>query len=111
MPRAGAVRKGYTRRNAKVDANQKAIVKELEQVPGVSVVPIGKPLDLLVGYQGVNHIIEIKNPDGRDRVEGDQQEFIDEWQGRTPEVAHTTDDVLRIIGATASPLQVRRVLA
>ena len=111
MPRAGAVRKGYTRRNAKVDANQKAIVAALEQVPGVSVVPIGKPLDLLVGYLGITHIIEIKNPDGRDRVNDDQQEFIDDWQGRKPEIARTTDDVLRIIGATASPLQVRRVLA
>ena len=111
MPRARTTNRGYTRRNAKVDANQKEIVKALEQIPGISVCPIGKPLDLLVGYQGINHIIEIKNPDGRDKVEDDQQKFIDEWQGRTPEIARTVDDVLDIIGANVSSLQVARVPA
>lgn len=109
MPRARHTNRGYTGRKAKVDANQKEIVKALEQVPGVTVAVIGKPLDLLVGYQGINHIIEIKNPDGRDKVGDDQQDFIDTWQGRRPEVARTLDDCLDIIGANVSSLQVARV--
>lgn len=109
MPRAYATNKGYNRRNAKVDANQKEIVKALEQVPGVTVCPIGKPLDLLIGYQGITHIVEIKNPDGKDQVNDDQQRFIDSWTGRRPEVARTLDEVLDIIGASVSSLAVARV--
>jgi threonine synthase len=110
MPRANSHQRGYTGRNAKVDANQKAIVKALEQIPGVTVVPIGKPLDLLIGYGGITHIVEIKNPNGKDKVNQAQQEFIDTWTGRTPEVARTVDEVLTIIGASVSPLMVRREL-
>ena len=109
MPRAYATAKGYTRRNAKVDANQKAIVKALEEIPGVTVVPIGKPLDLLIGFQGITHIVEIKNPDGKDQVNDDQQKFIDSWTGRRPEVARSLADVLDIIGASVSSLAVTRV--
>jgi len=48
------------RRAAKVDANQPAIVKELLQIPGVSV-QVGMD-DILVGYQGRDYWYEIKNP-------------------------------------------------
>ena len=108
MPRAKTTNRGYTRRNAKVDANQKAIIAELEKIPGVTVVPIGKPLDLLIGYQGITHIVEIKNPDGKDQVNQDQQAFIDTWTGRTPGVARSVEDVLDIIGANVSSLMVAR---
>lgn len=107
MP-AKYTRRGYTGRNAKVDANQKDIVKALEQIPGVQVAEIGKPLDLLIGYAGINFIVEIKNPDGKDRVNADQAEFIEAWPGRTPEVARSLDEVLQIIGVTQSPLAVTR---
>ncbi len=43
-----------------VDDNQKQIVRELRQIPGVSVYVIGQPVDLLVGYRAKNYLIEIK---------------------------------------------------
>lgn len=101
-------RRGYTGRNAKTDANQKEIVKALEQIPGVEVAEIGKPLDLLIGYAGITHIVEIKNPNGKDRINKDQAEFIENWPGRRPEVARSLDEVLRIIGVTQSSLAVTR---
>lgn len=50
----------------KVDANQSAIVKALRQIPGVHVtvlsnVGAGVP-DLLVAYQGILYLMEIKDP-------------------------------------------------
>lgn len=57
--------KGYNQRNAKVDANQPAIVKALRRV-GAKVRPVHQLKDLfdiLVGYRGQLFIIEIKNPE------------------------------------------------
>lgn len=50
---------------ASVDANQKNIVRLLNEIPGVSVLVIGEPVDLLVAKEGdpQNYLIEIK--DGR----------------------------------------------
>lgn len=111
MPRANTTNRGYTRRNARVDANQKEIIKGLEKIPGVTVVPIGKPLDLLVGYNGITHIFEIKNPDGKDRVNDDQAEFIKNWTGRTPVVCRTLEDCLDALGLRNVSMMVYRTLA
>ena len=86
--------------NARVDANQKDIVKALRDVPGVSVVSIGKPLDLLVGYHGRTFLIEIKNPDGKDRRGPSweaQREFMNEWHGQSA-VCDSVSQVLAVIG-------------
>ena len=49
----------------KVDNNQREIVKKLRKIPGVTVsitsaLGDGFP-DIVVGYKGVNHLIEIKD--------------------------------------------------
>ena len=49
------------RRAAKIDNNQRDIVRRLNQVPGVSV-KVGHD-DILVGYRGRTYWFEIKNPD------------------------------------------------
>ncbi len=76
------------RRAAKIDANQTEIVKALHQV-GASVQSLastgkGCP-DLLVGFRGVNWLLEIK--DGQKvksarRLTPDQIEWHESWRGR-----------------------------
>ena len=76
------------RRAAKVDANQSEIVKALRQI-GASVqllhaVGQGCP-DLLVGFRGVNVLIEVKDgkkpPSQRQRTPA-QEEWIRTWRGQ-----------------------------
>jgi Holliday junction resolvase len=76
------------RRAAKIDANQTEIVKALRQV-GASVQSLastgkGCP-DLLVGFRGVNWLLEIK--DGQKvksarKLTPDQVEWHESWRGR-----------------------------
>ncbi|WP_151738233.1 hypothetical protein [Acinetobacter junii] len=76
------------RRAAKIDANQTEIVKALRQV-GASVQSLastgkGCP-DLLVGFRGVNWLLEIK--DGQKvksarKLTPDQIEWHESWRGR-----------------------------
>ena len=107
-------RRGYLRNNAKADANQKDIVDRLRTIPGVSVIEIGRPIDLIVGVSGIYYgdnqgrvfLIEIKNPEGANRIEKDQQEFIEEWS--VPEVLHvcrSLDDVMRVIRIPYKPAE------
>ena len=90
----------YGGRAAKVDANQPEIVAALIAA-GVTVAEIGKPLDLLCGYLGVNHILEVKNPNGKNRLEPDQVEFIGDWKGRKPVIVRNPTEALNAVGAGA----------
>lgn len=93
------------RRAAKIDANQPGIVCELRQVPGVTVAVTsaagdGFP-DLVVGFRSRSYLIEIKDPaksPSRRKLTPAQEQFHAEWRGQV-DVAETTNDVLKIIGA------------
>lgn len=83
----------------RVDANQAEIVADLRKV-GASVlllheVGFGCP-DLLVGFRGVNYLIEIKSEDGM--LNRAQIVFHSCWRGQVA-VARTSEEALRIIGA------------
>jgi hypothetical protein len=69
----------------KVDSNQAAIVDALEKtgatVQMLGAVGNGCP-DILVGRLGVNVLMEIKNPDGKNRVGEKQAEWIANWRGQ-----------------------------
>ena len=83
----------------KADANTKEIVDDLRKHPDIRVRFIGKPVDLIVGYDGVTTLIEIKNPDGKDlrgKSWEDQQKFIADWPAPVP-VCKTYDEVLEAI--------------
>jgi hypothetical protein len=84
------------RRAAKVDANQQEIVRALISA-GCSVYPIGQPLDLLVGRAGVNYLLEVKNRDGRDKLEPLQQLFLRDWNGHAA-VVRSAEDALAAVG-------------
>ena len=82
----------------KVDSNQAEIVADLRKV-GATVLllhEVGKGCpDLLVGFQGVNHLIEIKTRNGK--LNTLQQAFFDNWRGWMY-VARTSEEALYIIG-------------
>lgn len=91
---------GYRHRGhqGKPDANTKGIVDELRELE-ISVRFIGKPVDLIVGYAGLSYLIEIKNPDGKDKRGKsweDQLKFMEEWRGQVC-VCHNTAEVLQEI--------------
>lgn len=87
----------------KIDDNQKEIVKALRQIPGVSVVSLaacGKGVpDLLVGWKGVNYLLEIKDgkkPPSARRLTKDQQEWHSAWNGQVC-VVTGCEDALEVL--------------
>ncbi len=93
------------RRAARIDANQPEIVQALRDVgASVSVTSmVGKGFpDIVVGYRGQNYLIEIKDgskPPSQRKLTPDEQEWHDLWRG-TVHIANSTDEALKIIGAT-----------
>lgn len=91
------------RRAARVDANQSAIVEAL-RVVGCTVQPLhavgqGVP-DLLVGYQGQNLLIEVKDgskPPSRQRKTDDQVIWHDAWRGQVV-VVRNVKEALEAVG-------------
>lgn len=86
----------HIRRAARVDNNQKAIVKALRDIPNVTV-QLGHD-DILVGHTGKDGIprtywYEIKNKDGFDKLQPSQVELLDSWKGHY-KVVHTLDEIL-----------------
>jgi len=70
----------------RTDGNQREIAGALRRagatVCDLSAVGAGCP-DLLVGWNGANLLLEIKNPSGRGmRYTLPEREFIDTWRGR-----------------------------
>lgn len=92
-------KRGYARKR---DANEAEIVAALERV-GATVAELDKPVDLVVGYRGVNFLLEVKNgnqPPSWQRMTEDQQRFFDTWQGRAA-VVRNVDEALEAIGASS----------
>ena len=66
------------RHAARTDANQEEIVKALRAI-GAQVVYIKEPVDLLVGFRGTTHLMEVKDSNGR--LTKQQAEFLAQWNG------------------------------
>jgi hypothetical protein len=85
------------RRACKVDRNQAEIVKALREagasVKDLSKVGGGCP-DLLVGYNEVNTLIEVKYEDGK--LTPDQRVFHSQWLGKV-HIVRTSQEAIRII--------------
>ena len=85
-------------RALRVDENQKAIVKALEQV-GAFVWIIGRPVDLLVGFRGMTILMEVKNPKtsyGK-KLNVNQKEFFNSWKGGTVCSVDSVESALRML--------------
>ena len=92
----------FVRRAAKVDANQGEIVKALRAhgatVQSLAAVGHGCP-DLLVGYQGVTYLMEIKDgslPPSRKRLTPDEAAWHASWKGLAA-VIESVDEALACI--------------
>lgn len=90
------------RRIAKVDTNHTEIVNGLRKY-GASVLnthQLKKSFDILVGYKGVNIIMEIKDgnkpPSQRELSDG-EQEFKDTWKGGEYHVVLSLEDAINVL--------------
>src|ERR1700734_1671409 len=88
------------RRRARIDDNQSAIVKALRQA-GASVLSLspmgGGCPDLLVGKNGLNLLLEIKDPTKKPSqrtLTPDEVEFHASWRGKIS-VVETADEALK----------------
>jgi len=73
------------RRADNPDSNQAEIVDALRSV-GCRVDIIGRPFDLLVARDGALCLMEVKNPEGKDKLSKKQIEDIDDFAYRGVEV-------------------------
>lgn len=81
---------------AKRDSNEPAIVQALTTA-GCTVVRLsakGCP-DLLVGLDGVNYLIEVKEPKGK--LTDDQIDFHEDWRGQVA-IVRTIEEALEVVG-------------
>lgn len=86
---------------ARRDKNETDIVRALRDIPGLSVVPLSAKdvPDLLIGYQGINYLVELKNKKGLNKLREGQADFLENWKGQVA-VAHSLEDILDILGIT-----------
>ena len=82
------------RYDAQRDANEKEIVEALRAV-GAKVLHLDD-VDLLVGFRGVNYLLEIKTAKGR--LNKKQEKFFRGWVGQV-NIVRTVDQALGLIGA------------
>ncbi|HFD86882.1 MAG TPA: hypothetical protein ENJ35_04305 [Gammaproteobacteria bacterium] len=92
------------RYSAKVDRNQKKIIKSLRMLPGVSV-EAGHD-DILVGFRGQTFWIEIKHPEAvskktgkikRSEITESESKRLNQWFGHYS-VCWTVDQIMEEIG-------------
>jgi hypothetical protein len=91
------------RRAAKIDSNQNEVVKQLRQIPGVTVQitsQLGNGfVDLVIGRAGVNYLIELKDGSkvkSKQKLTPDELEFHSTWTGQKA-VCNSLDEVLKVI--------------
>lgn len=86
---------------AKRDKVESEIRAALETIPGLSVAVISAKAipDLLLGWQGVNYLIEVKSKGGK--LTPDQVQFHTEWNGQIA-VCKTLEEVLEVLNIESS---------
>ena len=81
---------------ARVDATQQQIVSAL-RAAGAYVWIISLPVDLLVGYNGVTYLVEVKSGPKKALTKL-QQEFFAKWIGGRLERIEGAEQALRMLG-------------
>lgn len=90
------------RRSARIDSNQNEIVNAFRKM-GASVLitsQLKNCFDLLVGYKGVNYIVEVKDgkkPPSQRKLTKGEQKFKDTWQGGEYYIIESIDDVINLL--------------
>ena len=62
------------------DKNEKEIIEYFEK-RGFSVYKLDQPVDLLLGYQKKNYLVEVKMPK-KGRLTPNQKDFMEIWNGQ-----------------------------
>jgi hypothetical protein len=81
---------------ARVDANQQQVVETL-RAAGAYVWIIGLPVDLLVGYNGITFLVEVKDG-SKKHLTPLQRDFFEKWMGGTLCRIDGPEAALRMIG-------------
>ena len=90
------------RKRAKIDDNQREIVKALRKIDYsvISLASLGSGVpDLLIGIRGQNYLIELKDgkkSPSRRQLTIDERHFMDSWAGQV-DVANSLEEILEII--------------
>lgn len=79
----------------KRDFNEPEIIKALEEF-GASVIVLNK-FDLIAGYQGLTHLMEVKNPDTDWSLTSAQKKIINTWQGSPLNIVTTPEIAVNIV--------------
>lgn len=93
------------RKYGQVDSNQREIVSALRAIgcSVLSLAPMGNGcLDLLVGYHGLNFLLEVKVPGGK--LTPDQEKFFATWRGQAAKIERF-EDALRILNVSFPALR------
>jgi hypothetical protein len=97
------------RKAARVDENQGEIVRALQAygctTQSLASVGLGCP-DQLIGYRGVNILMEIKNPEqdpNKRKLTPDQRGWHERWRGQKA-VVETIDEALDVVRNIAASL-------
>jgi hypothetical protein len=80
------------------DLNQTDVVQALRDI-GAEVRVLHKPLDLLVGYRGLNFLLEVKRPDKKgwkSERTPEQIKFMDTWRGQFA-VVYTAQEAIDVV--------------
>ena len=89
------------RRNQR-DKTEPGIVEALRSVPGVTVFRLDQPVDLLVGFRGANHLLEVKTPTREGgpprRLTRAESEFFEVWTGSATIVCNATEALEAVLG-------------
>jgi Holliday junction resolvase-like predicted endonuclease len=83
---------GLNRYAKRRDANEPDIVEALRAI-GCTIIQCDA-VDLVVGYQGVNHLIEVKTKTGK--LKDSQLALQATWRGQYS-IARTVDEALKIV--------------
>jgi hypothetical protein len=74
----------------KRDTSERPIIEALKSM-GMDVVQIDRPVDLLIGWRGMNLLAEVKT--GKAKLRDGQAEFIEAWRGQVTVLRNPTDAV------------------
>lgn len=90
------------RRAARIDGNQNEIVKAFRKI-GASVLitsQLKNCFDLLVGYKGVNYIVEIKDgskPPSQRKLTIGEKKFREGWKGGEYFIIKNIDEAIELL--------------
>ena len=77
----------------RTDANQKEIVEALEKI-GCTVYKIGRPVDLVVGRNALNWLMDVKSEKGT--LTPFQKDFFRDWKGQV-RIVRSPEEAIKVV--------------